>query len=141
MRDDRFGRGGRARRGRPGTSSRREHGDEEVALLYGWHPVVEALRNPRRALRRLVATENSAHRLQDEIGVLPIAPEIVRPDAINRLLEPDAVHQGLYLEADPLPSPTVDSLGGDALVVALDQITDPTTWVRSCGAARLSAST
>src|SRR5829696_307720 len=141
MPDDRFRRGERPRQGRPRphprAASRQERGGDQTVIVYGWHPVVEALRNDRRRFRRLLATENSAHRLQDEMGELPIAPEIVRPDAINRLLEPDAVHQGLYLEADPLPSPTVDSLGGDALVVALDQITDPHNVgaiVRSCAA-------
>jgi 23S rRNA (guanosine2251-2'-O)-methyltransferase len=87
--------------------------------------VVEALRNGSRDLRRLLATENSARRLAEELGELPIAPEIVRPDEINRLVEPDAVHQGLYLEADPLPSPDIDSLSGERIVLALDQITDP----------------
>ena len=35
------------------------------------------------------------------------------------------MHQGLYLEADPLPSPTLETLTAGALVLALDQITDP----------------
>jgi 23S rRNA (guanosine2251-2'-O)-methyltransferase len=87
--------------------------------------VVEALRNRRRRFRRLLATENSARRLGEELGELPIQAEVVRPDAINRLVEPDAVHQGLYLEASPLPSPTLETLEPQALVVALDQITDP----------------
>jgi 23S rRNA (guanosine2251-2'-O)-methyltransferase len=107
---------------RPGV---RNAPESDAAILYGWHPVVEALRNERRRLRRLVVTENAARRLSDELGSLPIEPEIVRPDGINRLLEPDAVHQGLYLEASPLPSPPIESLGDDALVLALDQITDP----------------
>jgi 23S rRNA (guanosine2251-2'-O)-methyltransferase len=111
--------------GRPDHRPRPERAGDEAVVLYGWHPVVEALRNGRRGFRRLLTTENSARRLNEELGTFPIAPEIVRPDVINRLLEPDAVHQGLYLEADPLPSPTLDSLGEDALVVALDQITDP----------------
>jgi 23S rRNA (guanosine2251-2'-O)-methyltransferase len=64
-------------------------------------------------------------RLSEELGALPLAPELVRPGDINRLLEPDAVHQGLYLEADPLPSPTLETLSDQALVLALDQITDP----------------
>jgi 23S rRNA (guanosine2251-2'-O)-methyltransferase len=102
---------------------RGEH--DEVAILYGWHPVVEALRNPRRRFRRLLATENSADRLAETLETLPIAPEVVRPDAITRLVEPDAVHQGLYLEADPLPSPTLETLSDTGLVLALDQITDP----------------
>src|SRR6478752_6738926 len=95
-------------------------------ILYGWHPVVEALRNGQRTLRRLLVTENSMRRLREEVGEdLAIEPELVRPDEINRLVEPDAVHQGLYLEADPLPSPTPETLSGTRVVLALDQITDP----------------
>ena len=112
-------------------------GAEDRVVLYGWHPVLEALRNRRRAVRRLLATENSARRLKEEIGELPAEPEIVRPDAINRLVGPDAVHQGLYLEAGPLPAPALDTLAPDALVVVLDQITDPHNVgaiVRSCAA-------
>lgn len=118
-------------RGRPRPPGRSRPGSERAApedgatLLYGWHPVVEALRGGRRRVRRLVATENAARRLAEELGGLPVEPEIVRPDALSRLLEPDAVHQGLLLLADPLPAPPLDALGPDALLLALDQITDP----------------
>jgi 23S rRNA (guanosine2251-2'-O)-methyltransferase len=101
---------------------RRPYGN---AILYGWHPVLEALRNPARRFRRLLATENAAHRLGETLGPLPIAPAVVRPAEIARLVEADAVHQGLYLEADPLPSPALDALGSAALALVLDQITDP----------------
>lgn len=121
------GRAGGTRGGRGAGPRRplRRAGDDEAVVLYGWHPVIEALRNRRRRFRRLLATENSARRLREAVTPLPLEPEIVRPDAINRLLEPDAVHQGLYLEADPLPSPTLDTLGVAGVVLALDQITDP----------------
>lgn len=113
-------------KGRPNRRERRVHDDPDVVVLYGWHPVVEALRNGKRRIRRLLATENSARRLGEELGSpLPAEPEIVRPDEINRLVEPDAVHQGLYLEADPLRSPTPATLSGTRIVLALDQITDP----------------
>ena len=111
--------------GRRDPQARRPNFEIDTTILYGWHPVVEALRNGKRALHRLLATENSARRLREELGELAIEPEIVRPDEINRLVEPDAVHQGLYLEADPLPSPSLDTLSGDKVVLALDQITDP----------------
>jgi 23S rRNA (guanosine2251-2'-O)-methyltransferase len=115
--------------GKPGRrdhQARRPNFEIDTTILYGWHPVAEALRNGNRTIRRLLATENSARRLSEELGVpLSIEPEIVRPDEINRLLEPDAVHQGLYAEADPLPSPSVDTLSGRRVVLALDQITDP----------------
>lgn len=114
--------------GRQGRSEqhRRSRPEVETTILYGWHPVVEALRNEKRAIRRLLATENSAMRLNEEFGApLPVVPEIVRPHDISALVEPDAVHQGLYVEADPLPSPTLDTLSGKRIVLALDQITDP----------------
>jgi 23S rRNA (guanosine2251-2'-O)-methyltransferase len=56
---------------------------------------------------------------------LPLAPEIVRPDAIARELEPDAVHQGLLAEADPLDAPDVEDLASEGIVLVLDQVTDP----------------
>jgi 23S rRNA (guanosine2251-2'-O)-methyltransferase len=105
--------------------ARRAGDEDEITILYGWHPVAEALRNRRRSFHKLLATENSARRLREEVGDLPIEPEIVRPGDINRLVEADAVHQGLYLEADPLPSPRLDTLTGTRVVLALDQITDP----------------
>ena len=99
---------------------------EDSVVLYGWHPVSEALANERRGLRRLLASENAALRLQETFGErLRLAPEIVRPPEIGRLLGADAVHQGLYLEADPLPAPALDAMPPDALLLALDQITDP----------------
>jgi len=97
---------------------------EDTAVLYGWHPVTAALQNPARRVRKLLATENAARRLAEE-NISATAPEIVRPDAIAARLPPDAVHQGLYLEADPLPSPTIEELATDGIVLVLDQVTDP----------------
>jgi 23S rRNA (guanosine2251-2'-O)-methyltransferase len=95
------------------------------AVMYGWHTVTAALKNPARQLRKLLATENAARRLSEE-GVSPaIVSEIVRPSAIAERLLPDAVHQGLYLEADPLPSPAVEEIPATGVVLVLDQITDP----------------
>ena len=96
-----------------------------VAILYGWHPVAAALANPARHVRKIVATENGARRLADEGLRLPVAPEIVRPDAIAARLGPDAVHQGLLIEADPLPAPGLQGLAAEGIVLLLDQITDP----------------
>ncbi|MBN9443477.1 23S rRNA (guanosine(2251)-2'-O)-methyltransferase RlmB [Bosea sp. (in: a-proteobacteria)] len=115
--------GGHARRA--GAPPPHRPGDIDEAVLYGVHPVVEALRNPHRRFRRLLATENALRRLREEIGDLPVEAELVRPSEIDRLLTPDSVHQGLYLVCEPLPSLDLDSLPDDAVVLALDQITDP----------------
>ena len=98
---------------------------EEVTVLYGWHTVTAALQNPARKLRKLLATDNAARRLTDEGIKSTISPEVVRPSAIAERLLPDAVHQGLYLEADPLDSPAVEKLPAKGIVLVLDQITDP----------------
>jgi 23S rRNA (guanosine2251-2'-O)-methyltransferase len=95
----------------------------EIAVLYGWHSVTAALANPARKIRKVLATENAARRLA-EAGIA-IQPELARPDAIAARLPPDAVHQGLYAEADPLPSPPIEEIAAGGIVLVLDQITDP----------------
>jgi 23S rRNA (guanosine2251-2'-O)-methyltransferase len=99
--------------------------ESDTVILYGWHPVTLALTNPKRRIRKLYATENAARRLADENITPKVAPEIVRPDVIAAQLPPDAVHQGLLAEADPLPTPTIDTLTPEGIVLVLDQITDP----------------
>jgi 23S rRNA (guanosine2251-2'-O)-methyltransferase len=96
-----------------------------AVILYGWHTVTAALANPARRIRRLLATENAIRRLDEEGITLPMAPEIVRPDALAARLTPDAVHQGLLAEADPLPSPDIEDLPSTGIALVLDQITDP----------------
>jgi 23S rRNA (guanosine2251-2'-O)-methyltransferase len=93
-------------------------------VLYGWHSVKAALENPQRNFHRLLATENAARRLTDENVALAVKLDMVRPDAIEALVGPEAVHQGLYAEADPLPSPELEDVASGVLLV-LDQITDP----------------
>ena len=110
--------------GRPAWRDRDSHPDGP-AILYGWHTVTMALANPARRIRKLTLTENAAKRLADENIATPVTPEIVRPQEIDRLLSPDAVHQGLLAEADPLPSPDIETLKQEGMVLVLDQITDP----------------
>jgi 23S rRNA (guanosine2251-2'-O)-methyltransferase len=95
------------------------------AILYGWHTVKAALENPARRIHRLLATENAARRLADDGVPLPVQPELVRPDVIDARLGPDAVHQGLLAEADPLHAPSAEELPPEGIVLVLDQITDP----------------
>jgi 23S rRNA (guanosine2251-2'-O)-methyltransferase len=118
---------GAPRRARPGRADRprpRGGGEHSGIILYGWHTVTAALVNPARRIRRLLATENALRRLADEGIRPPVEPELVRPDVIAARLSADAVHQGLYAETDPLPSPALSDLGV-SIVLVLDQITDP----------------
>jgi 23S rRNA (guanosine2251-2'-O)-methyltransferase len=102
-----------------------DHGGDGPAILYGWHTVTLALQNPSRRIRKLLLTENAARRLEEENIKTRVTPEIVRPGQIDALLTPDAVHQGLLAEADPLPSPDIATLAQEGVVLVLDQITDP----------------
>src|SRR6202521_4141550 len=94
-------------------------------ILYGWHTVAAALANPQRHIRKLWLSENAARRLADDKIDTRVTPEIVRPSVIDQRLGPDAVHQGLLAETDPLPSPDIDMLAQEGIVLVLDQITDP----------------
>jgi 23S rRNA (guanosine2251-2'-O)-methyltransferase len=110
--------------GKTGHTSPRET-DRDTAILYGWHTVEAALANPHRRIRAIYATENAAKRLAAEGPALKVAPQIVRPDEIARRLGPDAVHNGLLAEADPLDAPDLSELPAEGIVLVLDQITDP----------------
>ena len=103
----------------------RDSAGEGPAILYGWHTVSAALANPNRKIRKLLLTENAARRLGEENIDTRVTPEIVRPQLIDQRLGPDAVHQGMLAEADPLPSPDIETLKQEGIVLVLDQITDP----------------
>src|SRR5580704_9403402 len=103
----------------------READPDDPVILYGWHTVAAALANPQRRIRKLWLAENAARRLADEKTDTKVTPEIVRPSLIDQRLGPDAVHQGLLAEADPLPSPDIETLAQEGIVLVLDQITDP----------------
>jgi 23S rRNA (guanosine2251-2'-O)-methyltransferase len=102
-----------------------DHGADGPVMLYGWHTVTLALQNPKRRIRKLLLTENAARRLEEDGIKTGVTPQIVRPGEIDALLTPEAVHQGLLAEADPLPSPDIATLAQDGIVLVLDQITDP----------------
>src|SRR3978361_2385271 len=110
--------------GRPAWRDR-EAGADGLVILYGWHTVSLALANPGRQIRKLWLAENAARRLADENIDTRVTPEIVRPSDIDARLGPDAVHQGLLAEADGLPSPDLEALPQEGIILVLDQITDP----------------
>jgi 23S rRNA (guanosine2251-2'-O)-methyltransferase len=120
---------GRARP--PDRDDRRSTGNpprkspEDRVILYGWHAVKAALENPRRRIRTLLLTENAARRLAEEGLSTGVQAEIVRSDAIAARLPPDAVHQGVWAEADPLPPLGLSDMPTDGITLLLDQITDP----------------
>ncbi|MFN0022945.1 MAG: TrmH family RNA methyltransferase [Parvularculaceae bacterium] len=115
----------------PERHSERPRTDDGAVWLYGRHAVAAALANRDRRIKRGFATKNAMDWLSD----LELPPdrlallEDARPDAIHRLLQEGAVHQGLAVEAFDLARARLkDVCETDAArrpVVVLDQITDP----------------
>ena|SRR5690242_21418010 len=100
--------------------------EDGLVRLYGLHTVRAALDNPRRKIERVLATRNALHRLGlDETAKHPFPLEIVDPREIDRILGSEAVHQGVLVEAKPLKPKPLSALGDTALVIVLDQVTDP----------------
>ena len=112
-------------RSKPDDPSFRRSGADVVAL-YGFHAVLEALRNKHRKLLTLHATEAAAERLKPDIEAAGVSLHIVDSDALARRLGPGSVHQGILLETRPLASLGLDEITVRSnIVLVLDQITDP----------------
>jgi 23S rRNA (guanosine2251-2'-O)-methyltransferase len=115
---------------------------DENDIIYGAHPVEEALKNPKRKFVKLTCTLNGAERLRALTQPLGITPEIVNPKVLDRKVEPDAVHQGMILEARALRQPQLSEIAQSGVVVMLDQVTDPHNVgaiLRSCAAFLVTA--
>ncbi|NBO19809.1 MAG: 23S rRNA (guanosine(2251)-2'-O)-methyltransferase RlmB, partial [Proteobacteria bacterium] len=159
MKKSRFGKSGAAARShgkfRPeAEASRRPHGKPKPAakpqrnkkpaapatprqgvLLWGVHAVREAWLNPKRRCFNLWLTENSQSEFQailrqtDQARLTRPTPKIIDKSELDAMLPRQAVHQGVVLEAAPLPDLTIeDILYTDPLprlLLVLDQVTDP----------------
>lgn len=97
----------------------------DVALLYGFHAVREALRSQHRTILRVVATEAAAEKLAPELTARQITPQIVSSETIGQRLPADSVHQGVLMEARHLPDLDLGDLPDDGFILVLDQVTDP----------------
>lgn len=98
----------------------------EVVTLYGAHAVREALKNGRRKLLALYATETALPRVEELARAAGLEPRLVDGRELSRHLGEEAVHQGLLLEARPLPEADIGDIETKSgVVLALDQITDP----------------
>lgn len=103
----------------------------ETIWLFGLHAVRDALANPRRRRHRLIVTPNAAAKLAEAIAAAAIEPEIADPRRFTAPLDPQSVHQGAALEAEPLDWGGLEQLCAPTrthpapLVVLLDRVTDP----------------
>lgn len=97
--------------------------------LYGIHAVGDALRNPKRIKHKLIVTPNACKKLDVEIAMSSVTPEIIEPKHFLPPIEKTAVHQGAALEASPLKWGSLSELctpkEENKLVLLLDRVTDP----------------
>lgn len=95
-------------------------------LLYGLHVVEAALANEARKKHRLYITENAQNRLAAALAESQIPISLHKPRQLDAMLPPDAVHQGVILECEPLPERQISDIDpARGPVVVLDQVTDP----------------
>ena len=131
--DSHYARLRRAHRDREGPAASQDRGaaadappPEGQVRLYGLHTVRAALDNPARKIRRMMVTRNALARLGlEEPLSLPFPSQVVEPRDIDRLVGPDAVHQGVLVDAETLRPKPLAALGATQLVLVLDQVTDP----------------
>ncbi|MGN8151402.1 TrmH family RNA methyltransferase [Agrobacterium sp. 22094] len=98
----------------------------DQVYLYGLHTVRAALANKERQIIKLSVTQNAFARLEiGEAAAQPFPVEMVAPQDIDKVLGPDAIHQGVMLETRPLPVRKLSALKDSPLILVLDQVTDP----------------
>lgn len=97
-------------------------------FVWGRHPVLAALANPaRKGMGRLLATADRAAELERDKLAHGHKIEIIEVQALDRMLPPGAVHQGLAFKVQPLEGVDLEDIAEPAhgVIVMLDQLTDP----------------
>jgi len=121
---------------RPAGRARPEPAAADPSLLFGRHAVLAALANPRRPVTAILCTPDGEPALVEAVAALPDArrgalprPSPVAPDEIAALAGEGAVHQGVAARVGPLPDialeEVLDAAGPAAVLMVLDQVTDP----------------
>lgn len=112
--------------------------------FYGRHPVCAAVANPKRQIISLLCTSENFQELQTlclKYGRNPNIIRITDRKEIERLLPPEAVHQGFAAVVKELPSISIEELcvlaeqHENCHLLILDQVTDPQNIgaiIRSC---------
>lgn len=94
--------------------------------IWGAHACIAALSNPKRTIHQIMMTEAAQSRYDIPDGA-PL-PKIVMPGNLDKQMGGTA-HQGIAMKCAPLQWPALEDLcesaDENALVLVLDQITDP----------------
>ncbi|MCQ2915052.1 MAG: 23S rRNA (guanosine(2251)-2'-O)-methyltransferase RlmB [Alphaproteobacteria bacterium] len=106
--------------------SNKNNNNTKGIWLYGFHPVVSALKNPNRKINRVLVTKETLNELQKEIGQ-SIEFEIATKQEIEQIIGFEAVHQGICAQVQPLPDYYISDIPDKekSVLILLDQVTDP----------------
>lgn len=110
-------------------ANRQGRGDQDggPGWIWGLHAGLAVLANPARKVERVIISRNAQGHLH-EFQAKGLKVEVLEPDAIDRMLPPGAVHQGLAIRAQPLEPLAIEDACAPPdgrPVLVLDQITDP----------------
>lgn len=99
----------------------------KTVRIWGRHAVTAALANPDRVVKRMWGTREALSTL-DLPPIMPITP--ASPAEMAAMVAPGSPHQGLVIEAEPLPdcwlTDFLDQPQEDRRpILLLDQVTDP----------------
>jgi 23S rRNA (guanosine2251-2'-O)-methyltransferase len=112
---------------RPNRPHRQSRTGNQSIWIFGRHAVLAALANPDRRIERLFATKEMADNHAAEIG--KTAMTITSREDLNQRLPNGSGHQGIAALVAPLEDPGMEDIlarcGDNALVLALDQVSDP----------------
>ncbi|MBQ2811536.1 MAG: 23S rRNA (guanosine(2251)-2'-O)-methyltransferase RlmB [Alphaproteobacteria bacterium] len=123
------------------THQNKQNTNSKGLILYGRHAVMSAIQNPQRKIQKLVCTSENAIELKKKYPNLNLV--VADKKDIDKLLPPEAVHQGYALYCSELESLSIEELcqitaeDKKCNVLILDQVTDPQNIgaiIRSCAA-------
>jgi 23S rRNA (guanosine2251-2'-O)-methyltransferase len=117
------------RQRQPNRSRARAEPGSGTFWLYGIHAARAALANPRRKILRARLVEPVWQQLKTQFPP-EIPSQICQADQISQIVPPGAVHQGVALLCEPLPSVDLEEIlattpSESRRIAVLDQITDP----------------
>ena len=112
-------------------------------LLYGRHPVLAAVNNPKRKIIKIFCTKENVEELKKSLQQTQrnIPLEIIERKELDRMLPRDAVHQGFALQCKELENCSLEEIchlaeaEKNCHILLLDQVTDPQNIgaiIRSC---------
>lgn len=92
--------------------------------IYGKHPFLAALINPKRVIHEILITKENLSLLPDHLSA---KAKILTNSELIKILPRDSIHQGFALLVSPLNNMNLESFNftENSKIAILDQVTDP----------------